>query len=184
MRHCYSKDCKKCQFHKHLISINKQSYLKNPSQKSMRRTVNAVAQRVFCTFILFNHFIFQNDKNTLTDRYRGIHRKHSEISGFKILTEQYPVNFSTRHVLCQYFRLFSHRSHLWPFGKKLLFTPGWKMFLTVGFCGGFTTFSTFANENLALIRNGDFFHFIIYTGLSVFLGIMATFFGVLLTKIL
>jgi CrcB protein len=67
--------------------------------------------------------------------------------------------------------------------RSSLLTPGWKMFLAAGFCGGFTTFSTFANENLALLRDGNFFHFAIYTGLSVFLGITATFFGVLITKI-
>jgi CrcB protein len=67
--------------------------------------------------------------------------------------------------------------------KSSLLTPGWKMFLTVGFCGGFTTFSAFANENLVLLRDGNFFHFFIYTGLSVFLGIAATFLGVVVTKI-
>jgi CrcB protein len=67
--------------------------------------------------------------------------------------------------------------------RNSLFTSGWKIFLAVGFCGGFTTFSTFANENLAMLRDGDFFHFLLYTGLSVFLGIAATFFGVLITKI-
>jgi CrcB protein len=68
--------------------------------------------------------------------------------------------------------------------RSSLLSQGWKLFLAIGFCGGFTTFSTFANENLAMLRDGDFFHFFIYTGLSVFLGIAATFIGVLIAKTL
>ncbi|MBS3806733.1 MAG: fluoride efflux transporter CrcB [Bacteroidales bacterium] len=68
--------------------------------------------------------------------------------------------------------------------KENLLTPEWRLFLTVGFCGSFTTFSTFINENVALLRDGDFFHFAFYTGLSIFIGIMAVFLGNYLTKMI
>ena len=52
-----------------------------------------------------------------------------------------------------------------------------KLFLTVGLCGGFTTFSTFMNENLLLLRGGSFILALIYAGLSVMLGLAAVYAG-------
>lgn len=60
----------------------------------------------------------------------------------------------------------------------------WRLFLAVGLCGGFTTFSSFSIENMTLLREGAFGYFLIYTGLSVFLGLAATFMGNLLVKVL
>ena len=64
-----------------------------------------------------------------------------------------------------------------------LMSTEWRMFLTVGFCGGFTTFSTFANDNMALLRDSEFMIFALYTSLSVFIGLSATYLGSLLTKV-
>ncbi|MCX6280807.1 MAG: fluoride efflux transporter CrcB [Bacteroidetes bacterium] len=61
--------------------------------------------------------------------------------------------------------------------RSNLLSPELRMFLTVGFCGGFTTFSTFAAENISLMKDGNFLYFGLYTGLSVFLGLMAVYLG-------
>ena len=59
-----------------------------------------------------------------------------------------------------------------------------RMFLMVGLCGGFTTFSTFAGENLTLMRNGQFLALFLYTGLSILLGFTAVYLGFISTRLL
>ena len=63
---------------------------------------------------------------------------------------------------------------------------GWgealRLSLTVGLCGGFTTFSTFSKESLALIESGRYGLFVLYAAGSVALGITSAAFGFWMVK--
>lgn len=60
--------------------------------------------------------------------------------------------------------------------------PGLKLLLASGFCGGFTTFSAFAAENLALFREGNFSVSLVYAVSSIILGITAAWAGSVIIK--
>ena len=58
-------------------------------------------------------------------------------------------------------------------GKYAKLNPQMLLFLRVGVCGGFTTFSTFSNDGLILMKQGFYGLFATYTLLSILLGIFA-----------
>ncbi len=61
--------------------------------------------------------------------------------------------------------------------KNGSFANNWKLFLTAGVCGGFTTFSAFSAENLLLLQNGKYTVVLMYIVLSVAAGIAAAWLG-------
>jgi CrcB protein len=62
------------------------------------------------------------------------------------------------------------------FGTNAL---NWRLFLVTGFCGGYTTFSSFSFENVQLMSNHQVLTVLLYTFGSIALGFLATYMGIL-----
>lgn len=66
--------------------------------------------------------------------------------------------------------------------KTHLISTNMNILLITGFCGGFTTFSSFADDMYLLIQNKHWAYFSIYLGLSIILGIIMVWIGRSLVK--
>jgi CrcB protein len=65
-----------------------------------------------------------------------------------------------------------------------LLSPEWRIFLTVGFCGGFTTFSSFAYNNLIMLSESNYLQFFGNIFLSLFFGLVAVYLGIILIRLI
>lgn len=68
------------------------------------------------------------------------------------------------------------------FGKMGTQQSSWCLMLTAGFCGGFTTFSAFANESVQMLQSGNTINLIIYISTSVIVGIALVALGYWIVK--
>ena len=67
-------------------------------------------------------------------------------------------------------------------GKSAVFPDSVRLFLTIGFCGGFTTFSTFISENYRLLSAGDFAVSLLYLAISIVVGFVAYWLGEMIAR--
>jgi fluoride exporter len=69
-------------------------------------------------------------------------------------------------------------------GKGNLVSPEMRLFLATGFCGGYTTFSSYAYENISLFQDGEFYYAGLYIIMSNAIGFAAVYLGILFVKII
>ena len=68
--------------------------------------------------------------------------------------------------------------------ERFVINPSLRIFLTIGILGGFTTFSTFSYETVAMMRDSEFLRASLYVGLSLALGLGGTHVGSLIGKLI
>ncbi|MBN2175230.1 MAG: fluoride efflux transporter CrcB [Bacteroidales bacterium] len=66
--------------------------------------------------------------------------------------------------------------------KTRILTPDMRMFLAIGLCGGYTTFSSFALDSYGLLKDSQYLYFTTYLFSSVILSILAVIAGIWFIK--
>jgi len=69
------------------------------------------------------------------------------------------------------------------FEERFTVIPNLRVFLTIGILGGFTTFSSFSYETVALLREGSYFVGLLNVFISVFVCLSATWIGAVAGKV-
>jgi len=66
--------------------------------------------------------------------------------------------------------------------EKQIMSADWRLFLSVGICGGFTTFSAFAFNNFNMIKEHTWNQLLLNVGGNLILGVFAVYLGIILVK--
>ena len=99
---------------------------------------------------------------------------------FKFFTENFPYGTLVVNVLGS----FILGLLMFYFNDKELLGPELRLFLAVGFCGGFTTFSTFSYETIVLLRETQYALGFLNIALNIILCLAGVFLAYLLTKLI
>ena len=67
-------------------------------------------------------------------------------------------------------------------GRRTELNPAWRFLIPIGFIGAYSTFSTFEWETFSSLQSGAFFLSALYVALSLLLGLISVWFGVLLAR--
>jgi len=102
--------------------------------------------------------------------------------GISILLRAYSLDFPLATLLVNIVGSFILGFTIALFWNKAHLHNTVKLAVTVGFCGGLTTFSTFSWETFDLIKNGEFTLAVIYALISVLTCILAISLGAFLSK--
>jgi CrcB protein len=62
--------------------------------------------------------------------------------------------------------------------NRMVISPEWRIAMTIGFFGGYTTFSTFGWETAKMLQDGEWMHATVYITASVLAGLLLTLAGI------